>query len=74
MLSPPARILLALGIVAITVALIVAGFRTGIVGHGAFGWFWLVIIVAIGVYDLSVYAVRGRSPWPVTRRPRTPGR
>lgn len=71
MLSPPVHILLALGIVAVTVALIVAGLRTGIVGHGALGWFWLAIIVAIGVHNLWVYAVGGRSPWAGTR-PRTP--
>lgn len=72
MLSRLVRILLALGTV-VTVVLVVVGFRAEIVGHGAFGWFWLVTIVAIGVYDLWVYAGRGRAPWP-GRRPRTPGR
>lgn len=72
MLSFPARVLLALAIGASTVALVVVGVRTGIVGDGVFGWFWLVVIGAIGAYNLSVYAVRGRAPWVGRRRPRAP--
>lgn len=70
----PLRAVLALAIVIGAAALIVVGFRVGIVGAGPFGWFWVALIVAISATNLYSYVLRGRPPWPGRRRARTPRR